>query len=157
MTENDFRKRFFDLMAFPDNPYHPLVWINGNPEIGDGVYIGGFTDINAKGARLIIGDHCDIASFVAVNVADTHLQAIGLSDAPECQDIVIGDHVFIGSHSVIMGGTKLGARSVIGAGTIVNGLDVPPCSLVIGNPAIIKPGYYRDALEAKNLIEPDDK
>ncbi|NQU57181.1 MAG: acyltransferase [Rhodospirillales bacterium] len=152
MTDSTFRTQFFDLMTFPDNPYHPLVWINGNPKIGEGTYIGGFTDINANGARLTIGNHCDIASFVAVNVADTHLQAIGLADAPQCRDIDIADHVFIGSHSVIMGGTRIGERSVIGAGTIVNGLDIPPYSLAVGNPAVVKPGYYRDALVEKGLI-----
>ena len=157
MADNDFRTRFFELMTFPDNPYHPLVWINGNPEIGEGVYIGGFSDINAKGARLVIGARCDIASFVAINVADTHRQAIGLLDTPECHDIVIGDHVFIGSHSIIMGGTRIGARSVIGAGSVINGLDIPPFSLAVGNPVRVKAGYYRDALVAKGVIESEHR
>jgi len=31
----------------------------------------------------------------------------------------------------------------VGAGTVVGNVDVPPYSLVIGNPAIIKEGYYK--------------
>jgi acetyltransferase-like isoleucine patch superfamily enzyme len=155
MTSSEFRSRYFDLMEYPENSYHPLVWINGKPEIGEGTYIGGFTDINARGARLRIGRHCDIASFVAINVADTHHRAIGLSETPGCQDIEIDDYVFIGSHSVIMGGTRIGARSVIGAGSIINGLNIPPFSLAVGNPAIVKPGYYKAALAAKGLVEQD--
>jgi acetyltransferase-like isoleucine patch superfamily enzyme len=152
MNDNEFRKRFFDLMEYSDNPYHPLVWINGRPEIGEGTYIGGFTDINAKGARLVIGAHCDIASFTAINVADTHLRAIGLDDPEPCRDIIIGDYVYIGSHSVIMGGTRVGQRSVIGAGTILRGEEVPPYSLAIGNPVVIKKDYFKEELAAKGLL-----
>lgn len=156
MTNADFRNRFFELMEYPDNPYHPLVWINGGAEIGEGTYIGGFTDINGKGAKLVIGAHCDIASFTAVNVATSHRAAIGLDDEERFRDISIGHHVFIGSHSVIMGGTRIGARSVIGAGTILRGEDVPPYSLVVGNPAIIKPEHYKDELEARGLLDADE-
>lgn len=155
MTDKDFRAWFFDLMEFPDNSYHPLVWINGTPEIGEGTYIGGFTDINANGANLVIGKNCDIASFVAINVADTHLQAIGLSNEPDCHDITVGNHVFIGSHSVVMGGTQIGDRSVIGAGSIVRGDEIPAYSLVTGNPAIVKPGYYKDKFETRGLLARD--
>jgi acetyltransferase-like isoleucine patch superfamily enzyme len=31
---------------------------------------------------------------------------------------------------------------VIGAGTIVREGEIPPYSLVVGNPMVIKPGYY---------------
>jgi acetyltransferase-like isoleucine patch superfamily enzyme len=155
MDSKQFRNRFFEVMEYPDNPYHALVWINGNPEIGSGTYIGGFTDINSKGARLVIGDNCDIASFVAINVADTHRQAIGLAEAPSCRDITIGDHVFIGSHSVVMGGTTIGCRSVIGAGSVVKNVDIPSFSLVVGNPAVIKPGYYKAEFEERGLLNSD--
>lgn len=157
MNGDDFRRRFFELMEYPDNPYHPLVWINGRAEIGEGTYIGGFTDINAKGARVVIGAHCDIASFTAINVADTHRRAIGLDDPEPCRDIIIGDYVYIGSHSVIMGGTRVGRRSVIGAGTILRGEEVPPYSLAIGNPAVIKQDYFREELAAKGLLKDDGR
>ena len=58
-------------------------------------------------------------------------------------DIAIGKNVFIGSHCVVKGGANIGNYSVIGAGTIVEGVDIPEYSLVIGNPMIIKKGYYR--------------
>lgn len=146
MTPEEFKAQFLKLMHNRDNPFHPLVWINGEPEIGEGTYIGGLSELNAKGARLKIGKDCDIASFVAINVADSHLRCIGLSDTNDCRDITIGDHVFIGSHSAILGGSEIGDHSVIAAGTIVRGEKVPPYSLVIGNPAVVKPGYYRKNL-----------
>jgi hypothetical protein len=54
------------------------VWINGDPEIDEGTYIGGFSKINANGATILIRRNCDIASFVSINVADLHLRCIGL-------------------------------------------------------------------------------
>ena len=129
------------------NRFHPFVWIVGEPEIGEGVYIGGFSEVNAREAKVVIGAFSDIASFVSINCADSHKRCIGLGAAVERLDIVIGDHVFIGSHSVIKGGARIGHHSVIAAGTIVGPVEVPPYSLVVGNPMVVKAGYYRNRLE----------
>lgn len=142
MDKAEFRKLFLEMMGNKENPFHPFVWINGEPEIGPGTYIGGFSEVNANGARVVIGANCDIASFVAINVADSHLRAIGLSDVSEKRDISIGDNVFVGSHSAILGGATIGSNSVIGAGTIVRAVTIPPYSLAVGNPMVLKPGYY---------------
>ena len=114
----------------------------GQPNIGKNVYIGGFSEVNANGANITIGDNCDIASFVSINSADSHLKCIELSDEVVRKDIVIEKNVFIGSHSVIKGGAHIGHHSVIASGTIVGPIDIPPYSLVVGNPAKIKLGYY---------------
>jgi acetyltransferase-like isoleucine patch superfamily enzyme len=139
-------KWFTSFIGFKKNNFHPLVWIVGNPEIGQGVYIGGISEINAKGSKVIIGDYCDIASFVTINSADSHKLSIGLISVIEREDIIIGNNVFIGSHSVIKGGAEIGHHSVVAAGTIVSKCKIPPYSLVIGNPAVIKEGYYKDML-----------
>lgn len=141
---------FSRLTTFPANRFHPLVWIVGDPEIGAEVYIGGFSEVNAKGARVRIGDNCDIASFVSINCADSHKKCIGLSAEVERRDILIEDHVFIGSHSVVKGGARIGHHSVIAAGTIVGAVEVPPYSLVVGNPAVVKSGYYLNRLTGEH-------
>jgi len=131
-----------------DNPYHPLVWINGTPEVGAGTYIGGFSEVNAKGARVVIGRDCDIASFVVINVADSHRRCIGLDDASTCRDILIGDCVFIGAQCAILGGAVIGHHSVIGAGTVVRAGEIPPFSLVVGDR--VQAGYYREEFEKRH-------
>jgi len=142
-TKEQLQEWFTLLTSFKANKLHPLVWINGEPEIGNGVYIGGLSEVNANGARVVIGDNCDIASFVSINCADSHKKCIGLSFEVDRRDIIIENNVFIGSHSVIKGGAIIGHHSVVAAGTIVNcGLRIPPYSLVIGNPMVVKPGYY---------------
>jgi acetyltransferase-like isoleucine patch superfamily enzyme len=146
MTPEEFARRLAEVTSFRENPFHPFVWIHGAPEIGTGVFIGAFSEVNAVGARVVIGPHCDIASFVSINCADSHEQCLGLADAPVRRDIVIEDHVFIGSHSFVKGGVHIGHHSVIAAGTIVDASEIPPYSLVSGNPMLVKPDYYRARL-----------
>jgi acetyltransferase-like isoleucine patch superfamily enzyme len=133
---------FTRLTSFSANRFHPLVWIMGEPEIGENVYIGGMSEVNAKGASVKIGDNCDIASFVTINCADSHMKCIGLSVDIDRRDILIEAHVFIGSHSVIKGGARIGHHSVVAAGSVVGPIEVAPYSLVAGNPATVKSGYY---------------
>jgi len=126
-------------LGLPRNRFHPLVWIVGKPLIGEGVYIGGFSEVNANGCVVKIGSNCDIASFVSINGADSSAKAVGRCEVIERRDITLENNVFVGSHSVILGGSHIGHHSVIAAGTVVRGLKVPPNSLVIGNPAQVKP------------------
>ncbi len=143
MDISEFQELFSSLTSFKKNTFHPLVWINGNPKIGKNVLIGFFSEVNAKEAEITIGDNCDIASFVAINAADSHKRCIGLLDKIERKDIVIENNVFVGSHVIIKGGAHIGHHSVIAAGTIVDGQKIPPFSLVVGNPMKVKSGYYK--------------
>lgn len=138
------------FLGIKENPFHPLVMINGNPEIGDNVYIGAFSEIYCKGSQLNIGDNCDIASFVAINCADSHKKTIGLCEYIEKKPIVIESNVFIGSHCLVKGGVHIGHHSVIAAGTIVDASIIPPYSLVSGNPMCIKKGYYLNKLNSND-------
>jgi acetyltransferase-like isoleucine patch superfamily enzyme len=145
----DFRRSLAEATGLRENRFHPFVWIVGEPEIGEGVYIGGFSEVNAREARVVIGSYCDIASFVSINCADSHKLCIGLAEVIERRDIHIEHHVFIGSHCVVKGGARIGHHSVVAAGTIVGAGDIPPYSLVAGNPMLIKEGYYRTLVESQ--------
>lgn len=134
-----------ELIKMPDNPFHPLVHIGGEPEFGKNVYIGMFSEVNAKGAHVKIGDNCDIASFVSINVADSHKRTVGLMKEIERHDITLEHDVFVGSHCFIGGGVHIGHHSVIAAGTIITKPCIaPPFSLVIGNPFVVKENYYKN-------------
>jgi len=131
----EFKQRLMELTGMKENRFHPFVWIVGNPIIGEDVYIGGFSEINARDANVVI------------NCADSHRRCIGIAKQIDRRDISIGDHVFVGSHSVIKGGARIGHHSVIAAGTIVGPGEIPPFSLVVGNPMIVKPGYYLNEIK----------
>lgn len=135
----------------PKNQFHPMVHIGGNPRFGKNVYIGLFSEVNAKGAEVTIGDNCDIASFVSINVADSHKKTIGLAKDIERKNIMLEDNVFIGSHCFIGGGVHIGHHSVVAAGTIITKpCKMPPYSLVVGNPPAIKEGYYKNKSKSKS-------
>lgn len=50
--------------------------------------------------------------------------------------VVIGTRVFIGAGAIVLAGSRIGDDSIIGAGAVVAG-EIPPNSVVIGNPAQI--------------------
>jgi len=138
-----FRRLLAEAILFKENRFHPLVWIVGNPIIGEGVYIGGMSEVNGKDAVVTIGAFCDIGSFVAINCADSHRRCIGLSDKIDRRDITIEPRVFIGSHCFVKGGAYIGHHSVVASGTIVDdSMKIPPYSLVMGNPMIVIPGHF---------------
>lgn len=132
------------LIKIPSNRFHPLVYIGGEPEIGRNVCIGMFSEVNAKGAKVKIGDNCDIASFVSINAADSHRKALDMAPEIERGDITLENNVFVGSHCFVGKGVHIDHHSVVAAGTIINKpCKIPPHSLVIGNPFTVKEGYYR--------------
>ena len=49
-------------------------------------------------------------------------------------DVIIGNDVWLGTNAVIMSGVKIGDGAVVGAYTVVT-KDVPPYTIVAGNPA----------------------
>ena len=93
-------------------------------EIGDGLYIGHYGSIILSlGAR--VGHNCSLAQNVTIGVAGGG-EGRG---AP-----TIGNRVFIGAHSVIVGRITIGDDVVVCAGSVVN-RSVPARAVVMGNPA----------------------
>jgi acetyltransferase-like isoleucine patch superfamily enzyme len=50
------------------------------------------------------------------------------------QPITIGDNVWIGRNALVFPGVTVGENSIVAAGAVVTS-DVPPGSVVAGNPA----------------------
>jgi acyl-[acyl carrier protein]--UDP-N-acetylglucosamine O-acyltransferase len=66
---------------------------------------------------------------------------------------VIGNKVFLGAHSIILAGVKVGDGAIIGAGAIVT-KDVGPYTVVAGNPAryICNVEEYIQKCESRNVL-----
>jgi carbonic anhydrase/acetyltransferase-like protein (isoleucine patch superfamily) len=127
--------------GIPGNKYNPYAWILGEPDIGEGTWIGAFTLLDAKYASLKIGKGCDISSGTQILTHSTAKRCISERkyNKVDYKSIEIGDHVFIGTNVTILMGAKIGHHSIIAAGSVVpENMDVLPYSLVAGVPAKIK-------------------
>ncbi len=123
--------------GFPKNPYNPYCWIIGNPEIGEGTWIGPFTIIDGQRGKLCIGKGCDISAGVHIYTHNTTKRCITERkyNKVDTGPVEIGDYVFIGANSTILMNTKIGDHSIIGAGTVVlEGTVISSYSIVAGVP-----------------------
>ena len=89
--------------------------------IGDKCFFNQNVSITCK-KKILIGDRCQIANNVVI-VDHDHAGSENWGSYVETP-VVIGNDVWIGANVVIMRGTTIGDKAVIGAGSIVKG-DVP--------------------------------
>jgi UDP-2-acetamido-3-amino-2,3-dideoxy-glucuronate N-acetyltransferase len=137
-------------------------------EIGDGTKIGTFVEIQ-KGAR--IGSRCKIGShtficegvtiesevFVGHGVTfinDRYPRATSATGQLQteadwcCQSTLVKRGATIGSGATLLGGITVGENAIVGAGSVVT-RDVPPNTIVAGNPArILRPSANEFANES---------
>lgn len=108
--------------------------------IGDGVFIGHGVNINVA-SRISIGKFASIGggTYIADTEGHSHynpqkpIWEVPAGDA-DIAPVTIEEGVQISRNCMILKGVTIGARSVIGAGSIVRS-DIPPDSIVMGNPA----------------------
>ncbi len=88
---------------------------------------------SAFGCVIITGNHMSIPGKHHKMVTD---QMKNEQDVfHECdRDVVIGEDVWLGANSTLLSGVTVGRGAIIGAGAVVRS-DVPPYSIVAGNPA----------------------
>jgi acetyltransferase-like isoleucine patch superfamily enzyme len=117
-----------------DNPWNPLAWVVGSPDIGDGTWIGPFCLIDASGG-LTIGAGCDIAAGAHIYTHSTVARCVTDRRKPnQHAPVVIGPRTFVGANAVILMGVTIGTGCVIAAGAVVT-RDVPDYCWVAGVPA----------------------
>lgn len=114
-----------------------IIGSAGSPailSIGDGVTIGDRCVINVA-CSVSIGDRSMISW--DCQILDTDFHPITYSDGSSpavSAPVTIGDHVLVGTGSIILKGVSIGDGAVIGAGSVVVG-DIEPNWLAAGNPA----------------------
>ena len=115
-----------------------LVWIleDGRIEMKGESFIAGKNILIAKNS-ITIGKSCAIAWGVTICDHDFH-KTYDNADQPniETAPVVIGERVWIGMNATVLKGVTVGDGAVIAACSVVT-RNVPPGSLVAGNPAQI--------------------
>jgi acetyltransferase-like isoleucine patch superfamily enzyme len=96
----------------------PNAVILGNPDIGEGSWIGYFSIIESVNAKVTIGKNCSIASGVHIYTHSTHLETTG-KGSKQVGAVTIGDNVAIGANSVIMYGVEIGDNVCVPALSLI--------------------------------------
>lgn len=108
---------------------------------GDTIEIGARSGIGVDAwirAELSIGRDVMMGPGVMIygryhNYQDTCIPMMDQGMA-EYRPIIVDDDVWIGARAILLQGISIGKGSIIGAGAVVT-RDVPPYSVVVGNPA----------------------
>lgn len=109
----------------------------GSISIGTDTFIHPRCQLNAYKAKIQIGQGVMLAANCAL-YPHNHGMAMGQSMQEQPLEtkgpIIIGDHCWLGTGVVVMGGVKIGNGAVIGAGSVVTD-DIPEMAIAVGTPA----------------------
>lgn len=105
-------------------------------EIGSGCYVGMNSMLNGFAAKLIIGCNVSIAQNVNIMVDSGPNASEPMQNVFPIirKSVRIGNHVWIGTGSIIMPGVSLGDFCIVAANSYVNE-SFEPYSIIGGNPA----------------------
>jgi acetyltransferase-like isoleucine patch superfamily enzyme len=112
------------------------IFIGNNSGLNDRTIIAANSHLEGSihiGENVLIGFNCLLHSG---NHNYSSKKETILSQGHTFRKIIIGDDVWIASNCMITSGVTIGKGSIVGANTVVT-KDIPPYSVIAGNPAKI--------------------
>ncbi len=148
--------KFLMYCGFGQNPIgrniFSAIYIekDASVKIGDNVGVSNSTLWAAKG--IFVGNNVNIGADSLI--IDTDCHSLYFADRrihekdqtnKKAKEIYIGDDVLIGARCIILKGVSIGARSIVGAGSVVT-KSIPADEIWAGNPAVFvrKINYVED-------------
>lgn len=121
---------------------HPKATVTGNVIIGRDVYIGPGAAIRGDWGGIVIEDGCNVQENCTIHMFPgvTVLLEAGahIGHGAVVHGARIGANALIGMNAVVMDNAVVGAGSIVGALCFVpTEMQIPPRSVVVGNPAKI--------------------
>ncbi len=115
----------------------PNAVILGDPDVGEGTWIGYFCLIESQNCKVTIGKNCSIASGVHIYTHSTHGYVTSNFQQPKkIGRVKIGDNVAIGANSVILYDVEIG-----------DNVCIPALSLIKPHTKLQKIGLTKEELE----------
>ena len=117
-------------------------WIeddNNEISIGDFTSIHGRTQLAAiESTKILIGQDCMFSNDIYFRTGDSHsiIDKNGKRINPS-QNIIIGNHVWIGTKNLILKGTEVADNCIVGANSTLSKKYINPNSIIVGSPAKI--------------------
>ena len=119
-----------------------------NLSVGEDTYIGHDVLIAGGNCTISIGNACDLAPRVNL-ITGTHeidMTSVHSAGKGYSRDIIIEDGVWIGACVTVLGGVRIGAKSVIAAGSTVTH-DIPANVIAAGTPCEVIKTWNTDSQE----------
>jgi carbonic anhydrase/acetyltransferase-like protein (isoleucine patch superfamily) len=121
---------------------HPKASVTGNVIIGRDVYVGPGAAIRGDWGGIVIEDGCNVQENCTIHMfpgVTVVLEAgAHIGHGAVVHGARIGANALIGMNAVVMDNAVVGAGSIVGALCFVpTEMQIPPRSIVVGNPAKI--------------------
>jgi serine O-acetyltransferase len=120
--------------------------ISPTTSIGPGLYIGHFGGVVIS-PHAVLGANINIAQGVTIGAA---------SRGPRTGAPTLEDRVWVGANAIIVGKVTIGREALIAPGAYVN-FDVPPRSVVLGNPGRVVSNTGSDGYINRTMDDPSQK
>jgi serine O-acetyltransferase len=138
---------FFHRMLHHRFKYRFGFDISPMAEIGGGFYLGHFGGVVISPFAKL-GKNINIAHGVTIGA---------ISRGPKVGAPTLEDRVWVGTGAIIVGNITIGHDALIGPGAYVNS-DIPPMSVVLGNPGTIVAqsgsiGYVNNVLNEEEVLK----
>jgi phenylacetic acid degradation protein len=119
---------------------HPNATVTGNVVIGRDVYVGPGAAIRGDWGGIVIDDGCNVQESCTIHMfpgVTVHLErSAHIGHGAIVHGARIGENALIGMNAVVMDNATVGAGSIVGALCFVpSEMQIPPRSVVVGNPA----------------------
>jgi acetyltransferase-like isoleucine patch superfamily enzyme len=122
-----------------------VLWFedhNGVLQVGSGTTMVEVHIAVTENSSVNIGEDCMLANDIDIRTGDSH-SVIDMQTGERLNfagDVVIGRHVWIAPHTVVLKGVNIGENSIIATGAVVT-KSCGPGVIIAGNPAkVIKTG-----------------
>ena len=133
---------------------HPHAAVTGNVIIGRDVYIGPGAASRGDWGGIVIGDGCNVQENCTIHMfpgVTVELEpGAHIGHGAVVHGARIGANALVGMNAVVMDAAVIGAGSIVGALCFVPAeMQVPPRSVVVGNPAKVVKQVSNEMLEWK--------
>jgi phenylacetic acid degradation protein len=121
---------------------HPNATVTGNVIIGRDVYVGPGAAIRGDWGGIVIDDGCNVQESCTIHMfpgVTVHLErSAHIGHGAIVHGARVGENALIGMNAVVMDNATVGAGCIVGALCFVpSEMQIPPRSVVVGNPAKI--------------------
>jgi phenylacetic acid degradation protein len=121
---------------------HPNATVTGNVIIGRDVYVGPGAAIRGDWGGIVIDDGCNVQESCTIHMfpgVTVHLErSAHIGHGAIVHGARIGENALVGMNAVVMDNATVGAGCIVGALCFIpSEMQIPPRSVVVGNPARI--------------------